>query len=172
MATTYEAIATVTVGSGGAANIEFTSIPATYTDLLVKLSARNVTNTEATGAIYFNNDTTNANYTARRILGDGASASSASTTNPYFFYMSFSTDTASTFANVEVYIPNYAGSNKKSVSADTVTENNATTAYAVLVAGLWDNTSAITSVKLQPYTAGAGNFAQYSSATLYGIKNS
>jgi hypothetical protein len=62
----------LTVGSGGAANIEFTSIPGTYTDLLIKLSARNVTNTETTGAIYFNNDTTNANYTARRLLGDGS----------------------------------------------------------------------------------------------------
>jgi hypothetical protein len=36
MATTYEIIASVTVGSGGAANIEFTSIPATYTDLVLK----------------------------------------------------------------------------------------------------------------------------------------
>jgi hypothetical protein len=36
----YEAIATVEVGSGGAADIEFTSIPATYTDLVVKLSVR------------------------------------------------------------------------------------------------------------------------------------
>jgi hypothetical protein len=40
MATTYEAIATVEVGSGGAADIEFTSIPGTYTDLLVCLSKR------------------------------------------------------------------------------------------------------------------------------------
>jgi hypothetical protein len=40
MATTYEIIASVTVGSGGAANIEFTSIPATYTDLVVLFSAR------------------------------------------------------------------------------------------------------------------------------------
>jgi hypothetical protein len=172
MATTYEAIATVEVGSGGAANIEFTSIPGTYTDLLIKLSARNVTNTETTGAIYFNNDTTNANYTARRLLGDGSSVDSQTTSNPYFFYISMSTNTASTFGNVEIYIPNYAGSNKKSLSVDTVTENNATAALAVIVAGLWDNTSAITSVKLQPYTAGAGNFAEYSTATLYGIKNS
>jgi hypothetical protein len=40
MANTYEAIATVTVGSGGATDIEFTSIPGTYTDLLIKSSLR------------------------------------------------------------------------------------------------------------------------------------
>jgi hypothetical protein len=170
MATTFTKIAAVTVGAGGAASIDFTSIPSTYTDLCIKLSARNVTNTETTGAIYFNSDTTNANYSARRLLGDGSSASSASTTNPYFFYIDTTAETASTFSNCEIYIPNYAGSNQKSLSADSVTENNATAALAVLVAGLWSNTAAINAIQLKPYTAGGGNFAQYSTATLYGIK--
>ena len=78
--------------------------------------------------------------------------------------------TANTFANGEFYIPNYAGSTNKSVSADGVTENNATAARATLTAGLWSNTAAINQITLLPIAG--GTFAQYSTATLYGISNS
>jgi len=171
MATTYEAIATVTVGSGGAANIEFTSIPATYTDLLILASVRS-TGGNGTCNVYFNNDTTDANYDSRRLLGDGSSASSGNQPDlPYFLYANASTMTSNTFASNCLYIPNYAGSNYKSISLDVVMENNATLAYSFLVAGIWNSTSAITSIKLDP-ASGSENFTQYSTATLYGIKNS
>jgi len=75
--------------------------------------------------------------------------------------------TASTFASGEMYIPNYAGSNSKSFSADSVQETNASLAYSYLIAGLWSDSSAINSIALTPLT---GNFAQHSTATLYGIK--
>jgi len=75
--------------------------------------------------------------------------------------------TASTFGNQEVYFPNYAGATNKSYSADSAGENNATTAYLTLSAGLWSQTSAITSLEF--YDRGVGNFVQYSSAYLYGI---
>jgi len=69
-----------------------------------------------------------------------------------------------------LYIPNYAGSANKSASSDSVRENNATGSIQLrLVASLWSNAAAITSVKLVP---DYGNFAIYSTATLYGIKNS
>jgi hypothetical protein len=80
-----------------------------------------------------------------------------------------STDTANTFGNTDIYIPNYAGSANKSVSVDTVEENNGTTARALLGAILWSNTAAITALGLTPVS---GSFVQYSTATLYGIKNS
>jgi hypothetical protein len=130
---------------------------------------RNVTNTETTGAAYFNSDTTNANYSARRLLGDGSSASSANTANPYFFYMDTTGETANTFSNCEMYIPNYTGSTAKSVSAESVTENNATGALAVMVAGLWTGTAAINTIQIRPYTAGGGSFAAGSTFSLYGI---
>jgi len=82
-------------------------------------------------------------------------------------YGSAALDTASTFGNGQVYIPNYAGSNNKSTSADTVSEDNATLAYSALTAGLWSNTAAITSITIAAVT----NFAQYSTAYLYGISN-
>ena len=80
------------------------------------------------------------------------------------------TATANTFGNMEIYIPNYAGSSNKSVSVNQVGEDNAATAYATLLAGLWSNTAAITSIKLTPFSGGA-SFVQYSTAYLYGVKN-
>jgi len=172
MATTYEAIATVTVGSGGAASIDFTSIPATYTDLCVVLSLRNNRST-AIGypRLTFNSSTTG--YTRRELYGDGSSAySSTGGGGSYLeFVCSGNGATSSTFGNAVFYVPNYAGSNNKSVSYDAVSENNATTAQASLNAGLWSNTSAITSIAFAPGDS-ATSFSQYSTATLYGIKNS
>jgi hypothetical protein len=167
MANTYEAIATVTVGSGGAANIEFTSIPGTYTDLVIMTSMRGTDTSFQGWNLYFNGS--NTNLTNRYLLGDGSSASSGNFSAGYGGTVAGTNATASTFENSTVYIPNYTSSNNKSYSSDNVAENNATLAYVNLIAGLWSSSSAITSVTLYPQV---GNFAQYSTATLYGIKNS
>jgi len=168
MANTYVAIATVTVGSGGAANIEFTSIPATYTDLVIKGSFRRETGGAEQLLISFNNNT--SNYSHRVLETNGTSVTSNTGTSRVAGLINAATYTANTFANNEIYIPNYAGSTNKSYSSDSVMENNATANYLYLVAGLWSDTSAITSIKLTD--AGAADFEQYSTATLYGIKNS
>lgn len=170
MANTYTLISSVTVGAGGASSIDFTSIPATYTDLLMVVSGRSSrSGTVDDCKIQFNNSTTG--YSDRWLNGNGASATSGSESSSgiYDIILPASSATSNTFCNALIYIPNYAGSNYKSVSIDGVMENNATTAYADLRAGLWSNTAAITSIKLTPDT---GPFAQYSTAYLYGIKNS
>ena len=166
MPNTYEAIATVTVGSGGAANIEFTSISASYTDLQVLVSAR-ATDIDTPVKVEFNGSTTG--YTWRRIYGSGSAASSLSGSDAYYFWIATSSQTASTFGSGQLYIPNYTSSNNKSISTESLNENNATAADMFMTAALWSNSAAITSIKLTPLT---GNFAQYSTATLYGIKNS
>lgn len=170
MATTFVKIQTVTVGSGGAANIDFTSIPQTFTDLKIVLSGR-ATSTNATLIIYFNNDTTAANYTFRNInTVNGSTAVSNSATQPWISSaVNDSGFTASVFASSEIYIPNYTSANNKSFSADSVNENNAATTNMALNANIWSNTSAITRITLDPF---GGDFAQYSTATLYGIKSS
>jgi len=169
MALTYTAIATVTVGSGGAADIQFTSIPGTYTDLLLLLSLRSArVDTDDTIRIDFNSFA-GTNLQSRRIEGNGASASCANDASNISFRTLEANPTASNFGNNVIYIPNYAGSNNKSVSIDNVTENNATTAWASLSAGLWSSSSAITAIKV--FSANSANLAQYSTATLYGIKN-
>jgi len=172
MALTYVAIATTTVGSGGASSIDFTSIPGTYTDLLVKLSARqDAAGTNGQFQMRFNGSSSTI-YSRRKIYGDGASALSnnGSSENAFQYIDVPRIDaTANTFGNVEIYVPNYAGSNNKSISVDAVTEQNGTTAYAEFYAGLWASTAAITSITLIPMGSGE-KFAQYSTATLYGIK--
>ena len=166
MADTFFKIATVTVGSGGAANMAFSSIPSTYTDLILYWTGRgDAVNYDVN--ISFNSSTTS--FTNRRLYGDGATVSSDTSATRFAGFENASSFTANTFSNCSVYIPNYAGSTNKSFSVDGANETNATSAYAALAAGLWSNTAAINAISLTPLS---GNFVQYSTATLYGIKNS
>jgi hypothetical protein len=162
-------IQTVTVGAGGAASIDFTSIPATYTDLKLVASLRSTRagNVKDTIDLKINNVTTTLSQ--KYLQGNGTSASSGSLSN-YWGETDAATATASVFGNMEFYFPNYASANYKSFSIDTVSEDNATLAIAELIAGLWSNTTAINQLTLLPVTG--PNWAQYSSATLYGIKAS
>jgi len=170
MANTYVKIGSTTVGSGGQAAIDFTAISGSYTDLAIYFSARGVATSDFPAAgMKFNSSSTS--YSSRFLLGSGSSASSGSGGSTYIRLGNAdgSAQTGSTFANTFIYIPNYAGSNNKSVSVDMVSENNATAAYANLSAGLWSNTAAITSISL--FIDGA-NLAEYTTATLYGISKS
>jgi hypothetical protein len=156
--------------NASAASVTFANIPQSgYTDLKVVASTRGAASGPAeANTIYFNGDTTNANYPAKRLLGSGTAASSDQTTTikPGFFNNLAGT-TASTFANSEVYIPNYTGSNSKSFSVDTATENNGTEAYMAFVAGRWTGTAAITSITFTPESG--NNFVANSTFSLYGL---
>lgn len=169
MAVTYKLIETVTVGSGGAASIEFGSIPQTYTDLVLLYSGRSTR--AASGDdfyIRFNGLSTNLSSTA--LYGTGLAAASFSDASvAYVGYFTGDTATASVFSNGSIYIPNYTASVAKSISGDAVNENNATGATQLFGAGLWNNTAAITQINIYALN---GNWKQYSSASLYGIKNS
>ena len=169
MALTYQLISSVTVGSGGASSITFSSIPATYTDLIVKISARtNWSDGVNADGINIRPNGSTTNRTAKRLYGSGSAAGSDSNINP--IAASNASSTASTFGNAEIYISNYASSNNKSMSVDGVSETNATTTYAGLAAFLWSNTSAITSLDLYPENGTLLN--QHTTFYLYGIKNS
>jgi hypothetical protein len=174
MANTYKLISSVTVGSGGAANITFSSIPSTYTDICVVLSGRTTTTfgTDVGGFCEIEINSNISNGFSRTLIGIGSgSGISTVPSNPAGVgYLPTSAATASTFGNISIYIPNYTSANFKSFSADAVTENNGTVAIASIIAGLWSSTSAITQVKVYPNSS-YGNFAQYSTAYLYGISN-
>ena len=134
--------------------------------MVVKLSARgDAANTAV--KIQFNGST--SNLSSRYLYGSGSAASSFTDASNVYAYANSSSYTASTFGNSEIYIPNYSGSSNKSVSVDAVTETNATAADMALFAGLWSDSAAITSIKFVP---NSGNFAQHSTATLYGISKS
>lgn len=168
MATTFELI-DKSILSSTTASVTFSSIPSTFTDLSLKVSARSNKAGQVYEIIRLNFNGVTTNQSSRWIEGSGSGVSSATSTR----IDSFSTGdgaTSTTFGSTEFYIPNYASSNYKSVSSDGVGENNATFALAGLFAGLWSSTSAITQIEVKPNDGTA--WLSGSSFYLYGIKNS
>ena len=169
MANTFIKIQTVTVGSGGAATIAFTSIPQTYTDLKLLLSSRGMTNNGTGIAVSFNGLTTN--FTGRDLSTNVQNPPGSGIISTGNFMLNGNNGfTASVFGSSELYICGYATANNKPISDDGVTENNATLCDLNMRAGLWSNSAAITSITLTPEAT--VTFAQHSTATLYGIKSS
>ena len=153
-----------------ASAVEFTNIPQSgYTDLKLVMSGRSdYAGIFGLGQIRFNGDTGN-NYSMRRLQGNGASAASAASTGVSSLAswdMVGNNSTANTFGSAEFYIPNYTSSNAKSISVDSVTENNATTAYTTLQAGLWSGTAAISSITV---FIDSQNLLANSTFSLYGL---
>jgi len=166
---TFTLIASNTVGSGGAATVTFSSIPATYTDLVLLASPRGSV-AEDGFSVRINNDSA-TNYEFLQINGSGSAVASSSGTvssaavggrQPESGY------TANVFGNNQFYFPNYAGSKNKAVAVDAVNENNATAARTQFTSDLYPQTTAISRLDAFP---GSGAFVQYSSFYLYGISN-
>jgi hypothetical protein len=167
MAITYIKIASVVVSASTAASIEFTSIPGNYTDLVVLYSARTNRASEVVDNINISFNSSTADFTSRYIVGTGTIVVSSTSLNRFGGFATGASATASTFGNTLVYIPNYAGSTNKSFSVDAVSETNGTTSYQIFSAGLWSQTSAITTITFSSNTS--DSFVQHSTATLYGI---
>lgn len=174
MAKTYTLIEAETL-TATAASVTFSSIPQTYTDLILKISARSTSTAGsdiyANLKIQFNSDTGN-NYNGILTFGTGTttgSGSYASQSGNLFSYANGNVTTASTFSNGEIYIPNYTGSNQKVSSVDCVIENNATTGFVEFAAERWTGTSAITTIDVVSLY---GSHTADSNFYLYGIKNS
>ena len=164
MATTMELIASNVLGSD-TSSVTFSSIPGTYTDLLLVYSTRQ-SRSEIQSNIFIGFNGSTSSFSARYLEGSGASAGSG--TFARFAGVSPSGNaTASTFGNTEVYIPNYAGSTNKSYSCTSVSENNSTTAYIECIAGLWSNTAAIASIEIA--SGSSDDFKTGSSFFLFGI---
>jgi hypothetical protein len=172
MANTYTLIASNTVGSGGAASIEFTSIPQTYTDLFLATSLR-TSETEVNNWVKLTfNNTAGTSNNVLYVRGNGTDVVSTTGFSSDFMrgvIANGSLSTGSVFGSNSVYIPNYTSSNQKTASIEGVMENNATSHYIVMTASRLTNTAAVTSIQLTAYAA---SLDQYSTAYLYGIKNS
>jgi hypothetical protein len=162
---TMQLIETKTLGAA-AASIEFTSIPQDFTDLIFFTSIRASTSGTSVEPCLVTFNANTSNYTHRTLNGSGSAATTASGTSRLVFNAPRTGTTANTFGNVSVYIPNYAGATNKSYSTDSVTEHNATEAHQTIIAGLWSDTSAITSALFAPT---ANNFEAGSTISLYGI---
>lgn len=166
MASTYTPIATTTLGSD-AANITFSSISSSYTDLVLVTNLRSTKTSSSTDTfgIQFNSDT-GSNYSARRLMGDGSAASSsgwANLSNLWIMEVISDTGTAGVFSPVLINLNNYSNS----TTYKTAIFRNSNNTYIVAGAGLWRSTSAISSISI--ISAGGFNVKSGSSATLYGI---
>jgi hypothetical protein len=169
----YESIATATVGSGGTATVEFTSIPATYTHLQIRGIGRNAAGS-AGGSnleLQFNTDTA-SNYSSHYLRGSGSAASAGAYTSSGRIYfietMARNGNTSGTFGTFVIDILDYANTNKyKTVRGLGGYDDNGS-GYILFGSGNWRSTSAITSIKI--ILEGGDTFAQYSQWALYGIK--
>jgi hypothetical protein len=165
MAKTYEPIATTTLTSA-AANITFSSIPATYTDLILVLNVAIASGGGGESVIRFNSDS-GSNYSNTYLYGNGTSALSARNTNSTVGRVSYSASFTTTVGNMNyiVQVQNY--SNSTTYKTFLSRANNAANA-ADAITGLWRSTSAITSIQF--FYSDSSNIITGSSATLYGIK--
>lgn len=162
MATTYEPIATYTT-SGSAANVTFSSIAGTYTDLVIIVNGGGSTNADL--HMQFNSDT-GTNYSRTVLSGNGTAASSSRQSSVNYIRVDsvgYLNTTFPAFTGI-INIMNYSNSTtNKTVVSRT---NNASTGVDASV-GLWRSTAAITSVVLFP---DVGTLTNGSTFTLYGIK--
>jgi hypothetical protein len=176
---TFTLIASSTVGSGGATSITFSSIPSTYTDLMIYMSIRSTRTGVNFDSIGYRFNASTSGYQTRYIYGDGSSASSGADTTfspagqVYGRFdggaINAGNTTSNTFTSIGLYIPNYAGSTNKSFSFEIAAENNATAGALEVAAGLWSNTAAITEIQFRDNNL--GNIAEHSTAYLYGVSN-
>jgi hypothetical protein len=175
MANTYTLITSNTVGSGGVASFTFSAIPSTYTDLVLTTSLRTNHNAgDDALRIIVNNDAGSTTYWSFSNVRAASSTASAVRDAGYPWMEVWNsnaiTSTSDTFSSSELYFPNYAGNQKKQISAFNVRQNNSTNASLAAQAFLRDTTDAISSIQITPDNG--TSFLQYSSFYLYGIKNS
>jgi hypothetical protein len=162
---TYTLINSNTLGSA-ASSVTFSSIPGTYTDLIL-VAQLGQTTTSASLGIQFNSDTT-SNYSFTELYGTGTTAASARASSQPVIYICYDTVPDATLNNNFICnIIDY--SNSTTYKTVISRQNNPSSAYpgTSAVVGLWRSTAAITSVLVKP---AAGNLLSGSSFKLYGIE--
>lgn len=168
----FESLATVTVGSGGASEIEFTSIPGTYQHLQVRIVARNAgaANSGLELAMRFNGSSA-TDYTTHQLYGDGSNAAAevvsaiVSQDRNFPAWIPQNGTTADVFAGSVIDILDYGSSSKNTTWRSLSGWDANGSGFVLLRSGLWKSTSSISSIKLYM----TSNFQQHSTAALYGI---
>ena len=167
----YESIATVTVGSGGQATVEFTGIASTYKHLQIRYMSRSATATTTDVLSWRFNSDSGSNYSRHFLFGDGASVSSGAATSDTRMTTDGTTGATATsgiFGVGVVDILDYADTDKyKTLRALSVDDRNGA-GLVVMNSGNWRSTSAVSTITI--ITNSTANFAQHSQFALYGIK--
>lgn len=165
MPSTYEPIATTTLGSN-AATVTFSSIPSTYTDLIV---VTNLMPDTAGGTGYIrvtlNNDT-GSNYSTTYMIGTGSSAISGRVSNASSLIVDYTFGASTTIPATTIFnIQNYSNTTTNKTALTRMSDQNA--GFVIAYASLWRNTSAINRIDFNGVT---GGYKAGSTFTLYGIK--
>jgi hypothetical protein len=171
--TSYESIATTTVGSGGSSFIDFTSIPSTYTHLQIRLICRDTgAFTERTLFMEYNGSSPTGSNAIHSLRGDGSTTFARNAINQGRYDSRAQIPAASATANVFsaqiIDILDYANTNKTKVTRILTGYDANGSGNVGIESYLFNTTSAITSIRLYPNNS----FAQYSQIALYGIKGS
>lgn len=168
--TSYESIATVTVGSGGSSSIDFTSIPSTYKHLQLRCLGRTTAAVSNDVAYLRFNSDSGTNYSAHDLRGNGgvvAAGGYPSQNAMYLQRFAGGNQASGMFGVVVADILDYANTSKYKTLRDSGGYDFNGSGNVYLASGLWLSTSAITSMTM---TTSSGNWAQYTQFALYGIK--
>jgi hypothetical protein len=168
MPNTFTKLASYTVTNAGGDNpIAFTSIPQTYTDLVIQMSVRGAwTGGYDSLGMYFNG--LQSNISNNSLGSNGTSAFTGRSTYRALATLNTELNSPSVFSIVTITIPNYSGSTFKQIMVENIVETTGTVAYPVMVSQLWSNTAAITGVSFDTGTSGL-TLVQKSTVSLYGI---
>jgi hypothetical protein len=172
--TAYESIATQTVGASAVSSITFSSIPSTYTHLQIRSLWKGSITSFDYEYVELTINGSSSGYAYHNIRGDGSAVvagggGSLDRTYPSFSLPSSNASYANMFGTGIIDILDYTNTNKnKTIRALSGFDGNGS-GNVSLSSGLWQNTSAITSISLKPQS-GSSNFTQYSQFALYGIK--
>lgn len=174
MANTYKLIEKQTLGSN-ASTLTFSSIPQTFTDLILLISARSNGTGNNADNFFFNVNGITSGYANKFFYGSSTTLTSATNSNNITTTTQMGAvplPASNAWGNTELYIPNYTNSNQKTYIATGVAEINSTTLYENylhLVGGTLPTTSGITSITCKFLTV---DIVSGSNFYLYGIKNS
>lgn len=167
----YDALSTVTVGSGGVASITFSSIPATYKHLQIRWLARDNFASDASDvAMRFNSDS-GANYSWHQLVGDGSTAAAYASTSQTLMRAGFvagSTAGSNVFAPTVLDLLDYANTSKNKTVRNLAGYDKNTAGSIGLQSGSWMNTAAINTISITPRVG--TTFSEFSQFSLYGVK--
>jgi hypothetical protein len=163
----YESISTVTVGSGGSSSISFSSIPSTYKHLQVRIM-----NLQSVGQNFhgrFNSDTAN-NYAFHELYADGSSAASDATPTTNKFKIGYANSSTASYSSAAIMdVLDYTSTSKNKTARILAGSDTNGGGFILFRSALWYKTpEAINEITIFP---DSGNFTQYSSFALYGIKD-
>ena len=167
VASSFESIQTYTIGSGGSAAVTFSTIPATFAHLQIRITL--ATGNTAGGNFFmsYNSDTTAANYVRHYLIGDGSTVNASGGDHPgagtVVMY-----NPGGTYPSVAIIDQlDYANTNKYKTLRSLQGQDSNGSGYVFYTSGLWMNTNAISNIK---FAYVSGNIPQYSSFALYGVK--